>query len=311
MKIHRISIPFRPTKHWKYRLVFAGDFHFGGANCAESLIAHFAKKYQSPSGDGCAPDGVPTSIFLLGDELDVVNAQDVKRYDPRMLHPRYRGDPAFLTTIANDFVEFMRPLKGQIVGGVMSNHLSHMVKIANVDLMDPIRKELGFENLGYSSYVVIQWKYYGREDGGSASTVLWLSHNVSCQTGLTISRASSMEKAMKLLADADIVVMGHTHELLTDSSRTVERLANDYSKIYSLSQHLIMSGNFLLTPYYDATGWAPYDEQKGLHAGRSPGWAVAEITFPPGSRSKLPRINCSVLRFKVEAGEGGTKVIID
>jgi hypothetical protein len=43
----------------------------------------------------------------MGDEIDAINCQDLRRFDPRILHPRYQGDPAYLTTVARDFIEMM------------------------------------------------------------------------------------------------------------------------------------------------------------------------------------------------------------
>lgn len=143
------------------------------------------------------------------------------------------------------------------------------------------------------------------------STVLWLSHGISSKSLSTTTRAQSLEKASTSLVDADIVVQGHSHELSVDNPRTVERLAKDYRKVHMQFQYLIQSGNFLLSRWYDPTGWGPYNEKKGLPARKPPGWAVAEISFPPGSREKQPIIQCSAIRFGIEAGEGGNRRLID
>lgn len=310
MQILRVTLPYRPIHGFRHRFVFAGDFHYGAVNCAEDLLNFFVKTYAAPEEESIvAPDGVPTSILLMGDEVDAINCQD-KRFDPRMLHPRYYGQTAFLNNICRDFIQLMSPLRSQILGGVLSNHHSQIVKMTNIDPGEIIRHELGIRCLGHEAYIVVQWQYYGRTDGGTRTTVIRISHGVAGNNLYESSRSLSLEKNATPLVDADIVVMGHSHSLSCDNPRPLERLSRDNTKIYTTFQYLLQSGCFLLPRFYDGTGWAPYYEEKGFKVSKPAGWVVAEISFPPNRGGPvMPLICCYCQRFGVEAGRGGSRVV--
>lgn len=182
--------------------------------------------------------------------------------------------------------------------------------MTNVDPGEIIRHDLGITCLGHEAYVVVQWQYYGRSDGGTRTTVIRLSHGVSSNNSFESSRGLSLERNATPLVDADIVVMGHSHCLSCDNPRPLERLSRDNTKIFSTFQYLLQSGHFLLPRFYDESGWAPYYEAKGLRISKPAGWVVAEVSFPPnGGGPVLPLIQCYCQRFGVEAGKTGSRVV--
>jgi predicted phosphodiesterase len=259
-------------------VVLAGDDHFGSTQCDVSLLKKFVAKYA----------GQPNvKIIKMGDEIDAVCRAD-KRFDPRNVAEKYRGERNFIDRIVDDYIDIWAPLKGQIIAGVDGNHGATYLKQADSDPMHRISRELGYERLGYAGWVSFVFKWYkakNSRDGRTRTVNYFVSHGKP-------SSAQTPGGSLNTLANSaqwfisDIAAHGHTHRLSAGNSRIMLAPDPKHSTYRKTKQHLIQTGSFLKS--YSKDEYSPYSE-RALYAPIDLGWACTQVSFEENTE---PKIRC-------------------
>ncbi len=245
-----------------------------------ALIKKFVGKYAGADG---------VKIILMGDEIDAVCRAD-KRFDPRNVAEKYRGERNFIDLITDDFIDLLSPLKGQIVAGVDGNHGHSYLKGADSDPLHRVARELMYERLGYAGWVslILKWhKAKNSRDGRTRTIDYFVSHGKpSCAQTPGGSLNTLANSAQWFISD--IAAHGHTHRLSAGNSRIMLAPDPRHSTYRKTKQHLIQTGSFLKS--YSMDEHSPYSE-RALYAPIDLGWACTQISFDGYSE---PHIKCWV-----------------
>ena len=277
LKVHPVRLPYSPKDTWKFVLV--GDFHYGSQQCDIPLMKKFVEKYAGKE---------KTKIILMGDEIDAIARSD-KRYDSMAVHDKYRGSNNFVDLIIEDFIEIMKPLRGQILAGVDSNHNKVYRKVSDSDPHYRISRALEFTRLGYGGWVPILWWWHkgGKKGGRTRSTVFHVTHG---KPTFAVTPGGALNTIFRdsQFFDCDVLAHGHTHRLSAGSSVIKFELDRTMRSYRKKKQHLLQTGSFLKSYSVDSE-FSPYSEVK-----RYPpidlGWAVVDVCFEPDE----PRVRCWV-----------------
>jgi hypothetical protein len=225
----------------------------------------------------------------MGDEIDAVCRAD-KRFDPRNVAEKYRGERNFIDLVTDDFIDLLMPLKGQIIAGVDGNHGATYLKGADSDPNHRISRELGYERLGYAGWVSFVFRWHkGRATGtgGNRGRVVnyFVSHGKpSCAQTPGGSLNTLSNSAQWFISD--VAAHGHTHRLSAGNSRIMLSPDPRHGTYRKTKQHLIQTGSFLKSYSMDAN--SPYSE-RALYAPIDLGWACTQISFEENSE---PKIKC-------------------
>jgi len=262
----------------KYKIVLAGDFHFGSSQCDVALVRKFVGKYAGVDG---------VKVVLMGDELDVVCRAD-KRFDPRNVAEKYRGERNFIDLVTDDFIDLLSPLRGQILAGVDGNHGSAYLKGSDSDPMHRVARDLGYARLGYAGWVSLVFKWHkarSSQDARTRTVNYFVSHGKP-------STAQTPGGSLNTLANSaqwfisDVCAHGHTHRLSAGNSR-VQFIPDPKHKTYrKVKQHLVQTGSFLKS--YSMDEYSPYSE-RALYPPIDLGWACTQVSFDGYAE---PHIKC-------------------
>jgi predicted phosphodiesterase len=261
----------------------AGDFHFGSTQCDVGLIRKFVAKYAGVSG---------VKVILMGDELDCVSRAD-KRYNPKNVAEKYRDEPGFITLIKNDFIELLKPLKGQIVAGVDGNHGFTYVKASDNDPMIDVAEGLGYTRLGYAGWVSFVFKWHkakNSRDSRTRTVNYFVSHGKPSSAQTPGGSINTLASSAQWFA-SDVCAHGHTHRLSAGMNR-IMFIPDPAHKTYKkVKQHLVQTGSFLKSySTGDDAMYSPYSE-RALYAPIDLGWACTQISFEEYTE---PKIKCWV-----------------
>lgn len=241
------------------------------------LIKRFVEKYAGKS---------KTKVILMGDEIDAIARSD-KRFDSMAVHEKYRGCNNFVDLIIEDFIQILKPLEGQIIAGVDSNHNKTYRKITDSDPHYRISRALNFPRLGYGGWVPILWNWHKGVRGRTRSTVFHVTHGKPTFAGTPGGALNTIFRDSQFF-DCDVLAHGHTHRLSAGSSVIKFELDRKMTSYRKVKQHLLQTGSFLKSYSVDSE-YSPYSEVK-----RYPpidlGWAYVDVCFEPNE----PRIRCGV-----------------
>jgi predicted phosphodiesterase len=278
VRVFPVYLPYGP--HEKYKIVLAGDFHFGSTQCDVSLIKKFVSKYGGE---------VNTKVILLGDEIDAICRSD-KRFDPRNIAEKYRGENNYIDLIIDDFISIMTPLKGQIIAGVDGNHGSTYRKISDSDPIHRLSRELMYERLGYAGWVSFVFKWYKSKNSHDARTRTinyFVSHGKPSTAQTPGGSINTLSNSAQFFM-SDVCAHGHTHRLSAGMNRIMFTPDPRHSTYKKTKQHLVQTGSFLKS--YSLDQHSPYSE-RALYAPIDLGWAVTQISFDEYTE---PKIKCWV-----------------
>ena len=252
----------------KYKVVLAGDFHFGSTQCDVGLIKKFVAKYAGQDG---------VKVILMGDEIDAVCRAD-KRFDPRNVAEPYRGEPNFIDLVTKGFVDLMMPLKGQIIAGVDGNHGHTYRKATDSDPMFWVQKELGYERLGYAGWVslVLRWHLAkSAKDVRTRTVNFFVSHGKPSSAQTPGGSLNTLANSAQWFV-SDVAAHGHTHRLSAGMNRIMFMPDPRHSTYRKVKQHLIQTGSFLKS--YSMDEHSPYSE-RALYSPIDLGWACVQVSF--------------------------------
>ncbi|MBU0906640.1 MAG: metallophosphoesterase [Nanoarchaeota archaeon] len=215
-------------------LVFFGDMHFGHPGCdidrAQRMINY------------CVENGV--YVLGMGDYLEAGLRTSVgDSVYQQELNPQKQME--FVT-------ELFQPLadEGLLLGLLLGNHEGRILKTTSVNVVSLMAKMLGVPYLGYACWNLF---YVGNQ-----------SYPVYALHGSTGSRYIYTKlKALVDIAhnfDADLLAMGHVHEL-ADDAILVQRADRKRKTIEERKKFLLLTGSYLR---YDDS----YAQEKGYPMGK-------------------------------------------
>jgi len=280
MRVLPVYLPYAPGS--KYKIVLAGDCHFGSTQCDVGLIKKFVSKYAGVEN---------TKIILLGDELDCVSRAD-KRFDPRNVAEKYRGERNYIDLITDDFIDLLTPLKGQIIAGVDGNHGASYLKGADSDPIHRLSRELMYERLGYAGWVSFVFKWHkarNSRDGRTRTVNYFVSHGKPSSAQTPGGSINTLSNSAQFFL-SDVCAHGHTHRLSAGMNRIMFTPDPKHKTYRKVKQHLVQTGSFLKS-YSSGEkdgAFSPYSE-RALYAPIDLGWACTQISFEEYAE---PKIKC-------------------
>jgi hypothetical protein len=221
-------------------------------------------------------------FILMGDEVDAIARSD-KRFDSMGVAEKYRGANNFLDLIVEDFIDIMRPLRGQILAGVDSNHNKVYRGMADSDPHYRISRALDFERLGYAGFVCLQFSWYKKVGSRTRTVNFFVTHGKPSVAQTPGGSLNTLSNSAQFFV-TDVAAHGHTHRLSAGNSR-IMFIPDPVHKTYKKSkQHLIQTGSFLKSYSFDE--YSPYSEVK-LYPPVDLGWAVAMISFEENNEPRI------------------------
>jgi len=278
MRVLPIHLPYQAKS--KFKIVLAGDFHYGSTQCDVGLMRKMVSKY---AGDE------HTMFILMGDEIDAVSRAD-KRFDPKNVAEKYRGERNFIDLVTDDLIELLMPLKGQIVAGVDGNHGYSYLKASDSDPLYRLSQSLGYDRLGYAGWVSFVFRWYKAKcsrDARTRTVNYFVSHGKPTTAQTPGGALNTLASSAQWFA-SDIAAHGHTHRLSAGMNRIMFTPDPVHSTYRKTKQHLIQTGSFLKS--YSMDEFSPYSERK-LYSPIDLGWACTQISFEEYNE---PRIKCWV-----------------
>lgn len=215
-------------KHLK--LAFMSDLHWDNPKCDRKLL----KKHL----DRCKAE--ERYVILNGDTFCLMQG----KYDPRRskkdILPEHNV-PNYLDAVIQDAVEWFAPYKDIILLMGYGNHETAIVK--NVET-DPLQRFVDLMNYtkganiqigGYGGWLTVQQKLFSTSDR-TATTKVYYYHG-SGGGGPVTKGTIQHQRQMADIQGADIITMGHVHELYTmvwSKKHLNKNLVPVHSKVYHL-----------------------------------------------------------------------------
>lgn len=229
----------------RYKIWGIGDVHIYSACCMESRAKRLVQEIAND----------PYSYWVgLGDYADCIDMYD-PRFDAREVAPEKRD--AFFERmperIIEDLTEMFYPIRKKCLGMCEGNHEDKFQHEYDVAIVKDVCDNLGCRFLGYSAIFDVVFK--GKNKSVSRKMFVHHGAGASATTGGKINR---LKKFMVEICDADIVMVGHSHERI---DLQIVRLIQDEN--YELAEREIIgaiSGSYLATYKQDQTSYA---EKKG------------------------------------------------
>ncbi len=171
------------------------------------------------------------TVTLTGDLIDAIGYKDA-RFNPAQLDPSLTiedlGDLGFIAM--DQIADILSPIRGKILGIHTGNHeLSLMRSTQSHSLYHRLCRKLDAERFGYSAlYDLIfhrrpRAKFvgpvaadhrYAKHGGDNFRVRVYSTHGTSGAT-TTAGKMRVLRKMMDRWCDADVVLMGHVHELMS------------------------------------------------------------------------------------------------
>ena len=151
-------------------------------------------------------------------------------------------------TQIEEMLDLLSPHSARILGVLTGNHEERTFKDSGVDPSRHVARVLGVPYLRYASFIRLHISGIGY--------TVYATHGAA--GGATSAGKLNAVKRMATVADADVYLMGHMHELLLD---TVVRKYVDLRNrtVKDRRQHFVVTGNFLTyeDSYGEMKGYAP------------------------------------------------------
>ena len=211
------------TDRDKLYLLPWGDVHWGHPSCDREKARGYlrwAKKHDA-------------RIILMGDLIENSSKRSVGAgvYE-QMTNPDQQVD---------EVLELLHPYKDLILGCLTGNHEERTFKDSGLDPSKFIAKVLGVPYLRYGGFIRLYVN-------GTGYTV-YATHGAS--GAATSAGKLNAIKRLASIADADVYLMGHVHDLVVETSlRQVVDMKN--RTVRNQRRHFVITGNFLT--YDDSYG---------------------------------------------------------
>lgn len=207
-----------------------GDWHWGHPNCDKEKIQGYLEWCEHNDA----------AILLMGDLIENSTRASVGAgvYE-QISNPDDQID---------EVLDLLAPYSSRILGMLTGNHEERTFKDSGVDPSRHMARVLGVPYLRYSAFV----RLYVR---GTGFTV-YATHGASGSA--TSSGKLNAVKRMATVADADVYLMGHMHDLLLET--VIRKYVNLRTRsVKDRRQHFVVTGNFLTYEdgYGEMKGYAP------------------------------------------------------
>ena len=189
-----------------------GDIHLGTFNCAEShfrrLVKYIARKknaYWFGGGDFCDCIAVSDPRFTfrsLADWIFTGTVKDIKEA---------------LTDISKQerdrFCEIVEPIKDKCLALIEGNHEAVYMKRLNNGHQYILCEQLGVRNMTDCGFIRLNFKI---PNSAGRVVKIWAMHG--CGAGRSVGAEPNHLMRMGQIADADIVLRGHSHTFRIEPS---------------------------------------------------------------------------------------------
>lgn len=202
-----------------------GDVHIGAASVDEGLFTHMVKAIAADED---------AYWIGMGDYCDFIQRSD-PRFDPQSL-PSWLSqfEPDIARAQVMHFIDLVKPIAHKCLGLIQGNHETtiqrHYERDIYSDIVNAVRQEGGFPPdhklmLGYGGWLRLRFNRGKNKRNGWSNIVVRLHHGYGGGK-LAGAKALNMEKFI-WTNDADLCLMGHTHEAGMPLSRSVLALAGN------------------------------------------------------------------------------------
>jgi len=226
-----------------------GDIHLGAYSCDEDLLVRDLKRIR---------ENPFARVLLMGDLGDFIGRND-PRFDSNALADwiPVRKVSTLLETQVGRIVDHFKPIadQGKIIGALMGNHEEKVAKHYGFDIHGAICRQLMVSDLGYSA--LIRLKFKRSTVGHTLVIYAHHGHGGGRKSGSKINRIHDAGADF----EADIYLMGHTHERGWAPMKPMLVVDSREEKIVSRERVYGMTGSYLKT---FERGMAGYGEIKGF-----------------------------------------------
>jgi len=210
------------NEDWLY-IYPMGDIHLGDNNCDYDLLMQNIKWVESEP---------KARVILMGDILNVATRSS-------------KSSPFEQTCGLSDqikqAVKLFTPIKGKILGAVSGKHEQRLSDICGYDPLTEVCAELGISYLGMSAIIIIKMKIKG---GNNRQIYSFFCHHTTGGGSTAGGKRNRAVKLQELVANADVYLGGHNHQLaVTPSVTTV--VDHQRNRIRHLRQLLVNTGSYL------------------------------------------------------------------
>ena len=193
-----------------------GDWHWGHPNCQkEKIIGYLDWAVENDA-----------LILLMGDLIENSTRASVGAG----VYEQIQNPDDQIAEV----LDLLEPYRGSILGLLTGNHEERSFKDSGLDPTRTMARVLRLPYLRYGAFVRLYVQ-------GTGYTI-YATHGSSGSA--TSSGKLNAVKRLSTIADADVYLMGHMHELLLDT--TIRKYVNLRTKtIQDRRQHFVVTGGFL------------------------------------------------------------------
>jgi predicted phosphodiesterase len=148
-------------------------------------------------------------ILINGDLIDGIVPGD-KRFSPERVHPRVRGRSDMVAAEVEWAVDLLRPYAHLIDVIGVGNHDTHVERVAKVDPVKMILKDLG-EDIRYGGYTgVVEYTFQYHDNPRRVKKYRIFAHHGSGKQGTLRASMDSLQRKRSWV-QADMIWEGHSH----------------------------------------------------------------------------------------------------
>jgi predicted phosphodiesterase len=193
-----------------------GDMHWGHPNCQRDVIEGYLESAEENNA----------LILLMGDLIENSTRQSVGAG----VYEQIQNPDDQIAEI----LDLLGPYKDRIVAMLTGNHEERSFKDSGIDPSRYMSRVLGVPYLRYGGFL--------RLILGNVGYTAYVTHGSSGSA--TSSGKLNAVKKLAAIADADVYLMGHMHELLLDT--VIRKYLDLRSKtVKDRRQHFVVTGGFL------------------------------------------------------------------
>lgn len=192
---------------WTQTFLITSDWHFDNPKCKQKLLfRHLDQAQEKEAG-----------VFCFGDLFCAMQGNKDRRGSKSGIRHEHLGDNYF-DLLVNDTAKKLDPYKKNLTLLSMGNHETAILKHNEINLLDRLvftlnntGEKANVSIGGYSGYIRFSFRAKGRSRW--AKSILLKYHHGSGGASPVTKGAIAHQRAAVLYPSADIVVMGHIHQL--------------------------------------------------------------------------------------------------
>lgn len=239
MIVHEVSVPYKYGDEFRLKALF--DAHIGDNHCDVMAI----KEYLKDSDE-------KTYLILGGDTFAGILLKDIRRYLKSFDESVDDDILGWEIKRANEIIS--SSYKGNILGMMIGNHESAILKHHSFHLGRQLASLLNTVSLGYSC--IIRMKF--SEEGSRGRTLLIYAHHGF--GGGSRTQGADLTKYCRHASswECDIFLYGHVHRLQSDK---IDRMSVVGTRLIPKPKYLYICGTFQKT--LSLSDIPTYAEEKG------------------------------------------------